>query len=147
MNNEDFVSYEIAVKLKELGFNWKINNAFSKKLRLESLSIGEVKDVYCKIPKNFNDNRKGCGKGIDFYSRPSLAQAQKWLREERHWHIQVRINGCRNMFSVEIWEMKPNGYCKRLEQSDGHVRLFDRYEDALNEGVSETLKLIEEESI
>ncbi|MCM1093773.1 MAG: hypothetical protein NC421_07455 [Lachnospiraceae bacterium] len=82
MNNEDFVTYEIAVLLKADGFDWRVTNAFSQKIRLEPFSMGRLKNVSCKAPKNFNDNRKGAGEGILFYSRPTLHTAAKWLREE-----------------------------------------------------------------
>lgn len=129
MNNEDFCSYEIAQALKKAGFHWECNYYYHG----------------CEICEGCGRNDYNDIRGYpNWVSAPSLAKAQKWLRAVKHWHVEVRINGCRNMFSVELWEMKPNGYRKRLEQSDGHVRLFDRYEDALSEGISETLKLIEE---
>lgn len=134
MNNEDFITYDIAVRLRKAGFDCPCRTYWMKTyIDKDIMNLRE--DL-----RSSNHNEYA----PDYYSAPTLAQAQKWLREEKRWHVQVRINGCRNMFCVELWEMRLNGYCKRLEQEDGHVRLFDRYEDALSEGITETLRLIEE---
>lgn len=137
MIDEDYVSYETAQALKKAGFNWDIDSYYGIMLTEE----GDVLDAHLAF--EHNDEYEFC----DYHDRipaPTLAQAQKWLREMKRWHIEVRINGCRNMFCVELWEMKANGGYMMLEHKDGHARLFDRYEDALSEGISETLKLIEE---
>lgn len=83
MNNEDYVSYELALKLKACGFDEPCDYGYSVKMRLEpEVSFGKPKTVHSKDPKNYNDNRKGIEKGLSFCSAPTLWQAQKWLREK-----------------------------------------------------------------
>ena len=89
MSKENYCSFEQAVKLKELGFAEKVNHGYLKKISIEpELSVGDLKEVHSKDPKNYNDNRKGAEKGLFFYSAPRLDQAQKWLRE-KGIHISV----------------------------------------------------------
>ena len=135
MTNEDFVSYEIAKRLYALDYDLNCEMAYIDRPWNHEHRLVSVLDAY---------NQQCAYDGTDVYPAPTLSQAQKWLREMKRWHIEVRINGCRNMFCVELWEMKANGGYMMLEHKDGHTRLFDRYEDALSEGISETLKLIEE---
>ncbi|WP_300804409.1 hypothetical protein [uncultured Duncaniella sp.] len=82
MNNNELCNYNMSVALKVAGFNWPVANAFSQKIRLEPFSMGNLKAISCKSPKNFNDNRKGSGDGVLFHSRPTIHTAAKWLREE-----------------------------------------------------------------
>ena len=87
---EEYVTYECAVKLKELGFAEKVNHGYLKKICIEpKLSVGDLKEVHSKVPKNYNDNRKGAEKGLFFYSAPRLDQAAAWLREVKGIHISV----------------------------------------------------------
>lgn len=134
MSNEDFVSYEIAQALKKAGFDWKCTMAYHhdmySKHKLETMG-------YALTVQKLNEF-------TEVFVAPTLAQAQKWLREKKRWHIEVCINGCRNMFCVEIWEMKTNSGYLMLENEDGHAMLFDTYESALSAGIAAALKLIEE---
>ena len=82
MSDNSLCTYKQAVALKVAGFDWPVANAFSQKIRLEPFSMGNLKAVSCKSPKNFNDNRKGSGDGVLFHSRPTIYTAAKWLREK-----------------------------------------------------------------
>lgn len=140
--NEDFCSYEIAQALKEAGFDCPCRHYYTK----EDASDGNVWLTSAAFsPEDWNDGRNS---EPDFLkplcSAPSLWEAQKWLREKKLWHIEVRINGCRNMFCVELWEMKANGGAFRLQHKGGRVILYDTYESALSAGIEAALKLIEE---
>lgn len=133
---EEYVSYSQAVALKECGFDWECDRYYSK----EDAADGTVWEYPNPTYENFNDGSFGSRS----VSAPTLALAQKWLRDEKGWHVQVRINGVRDMFSVEIWEMTANGYFNRLEHNDGHVKLFDSYESALSAGLDVMLELIKQ---
>ena len=61
--NEDFVSYEIAKKLKEKGFEW------------------------CKVT-TYNPKTKVRNNHIE----PTISQVLKWLREEKKLHIVIDYN-------------------------------------------------------
>lgn len=136
MSNEDYVSYEIAKRLKALGFDYPCYFYYTE----EDAPDGCVWHTTSEeAPIDYNRSiYAGC-------SMPTLAQAQKWLREKKQWHVEVCINGCRNMFGVELWEMKANGDAFRLQHEDGHAMLYDTYESALSAGIEAALKLIEED--
>lgn len=146
---EHYISFEQAAKLKELGFDKKVNHGYSQKMRIEpDLSYGTPKEVHSKDPKNYNDNRKGAGKGIQFYSAPRLDQAQAWLREVKGIHIAVdpyckENNSDTNICNAEdcFWSMElssvPFGYWLNVSKGE-----FDTYELALSDGISGALDLL-----
>lgn len=132
-NYESHVTYEQAAFLKRAGFNWPVTKAFSQKIRLEPFSMGSLKTVSCKMPKNFNDDRKGCGEGVLFYSAPTLALAAKWLREVLNWHISVNPE----YDGTWYYHICPIGGVD--EEGDSG---FNTYENALSAGISEVLTMI-----
>lgn len=73
--NEDYVSFELAKKLKEKGF------------------------LYATETIYFEDGGTGIyvGKeniiGSSLFPRPTIALAMKWLREEKKIYVQIEING------------------------------------------------------
>lgn len=129
--NEDFVTYEIAVKLKELGFD---------------LPCLEFYTEFCKPPctemkpfikpKDWNNIMIG---GRDKVSAPTLAQAQKWLREKKYLQPEPQY------FTMNQWlcviKLLPNGGFKVV---NNELVYFSSYESALSAGIEATLKLIEE---
>ena len=71
---EDFVTFEITNKLKEKGFNWKVNAYY-----------GKHKNIFEVHPAmDMNDCEYRC-------SAPTISQVLKWLREEKQLHIDVGI--------------------------------------------------------
>lgn len=138
MNNEDYVSYELALKLKACGFDEPCDYGYSVKMRLEpEVSFGEPKMVHSKDQKNYNDNRKGIEKGLSFCSAPTLWQAQKWLREKG---IAVSVQA--NEIQGELW------YSADIITTKGINELVDggfdymEYEAALSAGIASALELI-----
>lgn len=63
---EDFVPYELVVKLREKGFDW------------------------CKIT-TYNPKTKVRNNHIE----PTISQVLKWLREEKRLHVEIWITGKR----------------------------------------------------
>lgn len=61
---EDFVPYELAVKLNEVGFNYDTKEVYEINISLER---------YFEIPK------------------PTIPQVLKWLREEKKIYISVEV--------------------------------------------------------
>ena len=141
---EHYVSLDAAQVLKQLGFVEKVNHAYLKKISIEpELSVGDLKEVHSKCPKNFNDNRKGITKGIEFCSAPRLDQAAAWLLKKKGYYIELPFTA-------------GNG----LDQRDGYLytivgtwsyktiscyTCFDSPEKALSAGIDELLKLLGKE--
>lgn len=137
--NEDFVSYELAVKLKAAGFDepcyskWVVEPA-GKPFLVGSCLAGFVSSE-CK--------------GRDVLA-PFIWQAQKWLREE--WGIVVSVHPESKFLKDEriykhtgwdysIIRINKNGIM--ASGPIGHV-LMAKYEQALSAGISATLELIKE---
>lgn len=75
--NEDFVTYELAVKLKEKGFDEPFYFYYRTDDKLIHHAMVTKPLVYCdKI-----DDEVVCA--------PTISQVLKWLREEKKLHIEV----------------------------------------------------------
>ena len=70
--NEDFVTYELAVKLKEKGFREKVNAYYGK-----HENIFEIHPAL-----DMNDADYGA-------SAPTISQVLKWLRNEKKIYISI----------------------------------------------------------
>lgn len=142
MNNEDFVSYELALKLKELGFDYDCYYYYTKRYLdnvVVCLSSKESPADYNKMSGNV------C-------SMPFLGQAQKWLRENWDLHIDVYpIADCSldadgqvceewNYWTFDIMHVMSTRNIVEDEEQYGS------YEEALSAGLSAALELIEQEN-
>lgn len=122
---EELVTLETAKLLKEKGFN-----------------------EYCKDIIKEDDNRimqsvfrtnKNLPKLC--YSRPTQSVAQKWLRETKNLHIEIYRNACGYGYAIVkadsgTW-MEDDNF---KGPNDGGN--WDTYEEALEAGIQEALKLI-----
>ena len=114
---EDYVTFEQAQRLKELGFDWK---CFSYYLYSNEVSLGETPKEYNYIVGN------------DHISAPTLALVQKWLRETKETEvIVIRLDD--NVYSYTIYGGIVNVTTERT---------FDTYEKALSKGIDRTLELL-----
>lgn len=141
--NQDYCSYELSKALKACGFDEPCHYGYSVKMRLEpEVSFGEPKMVHSKDPKNYNDNRKGIEKGLSFYSVPTLAHAQKWLREKKG--IDALVYNCACGYTWEVSKAK-NGTGIILFDDNGDDKdsgCWTSYEAALSAGIASALELI-----
>ena len=137
MNNEDFCSYDLSLRLKQAGFDRPCCNYYSK----ENSSDGFVWiTTSAFIPEDWNN-----GRNADHYlltplcSAPTLAQAQKWLREIHNIHVLPHLESVnRPQYVCHITQLR-----KSSERLTDDVRYFDTYESALSAGIEAALKLIE----
>ena len=79
--NDDYVSYETALKLKEKGFNVPVRTFYNPKYRGEKVCDGTALINYNADPK---DGSKLC-------SAPTLQMAMKWLRKVHGLFINLFI--------------------------------------------------------
>lgn len=70
---EDFVSYDIAIKLKEKGFREHVRGHYKSERHLS----------VCSEPINCNGSASGD------ISAPQIHEVLKWLREEKNLHIEI----------------------------------------------------------
>ena len=124
---EDFVTYEQAVKLKELGFKYPCNHYYS----LDSGLLHEETE-------NDQTNYIHCNSKY-LISAPTMSQAVKWLREVKGVKVYVKP-----LFSSEEYEywisFKFRGY-----GGDEDYGVKDSWENALSAGIDQAFKLLKEE--
>lgn len=106
-------------------------------MRLEpEISFGEPKMVHSKTPKNYNDNRKGIAKGLEFCSAVPLWQAQKWLRDRCGIHVYPTLES--------VNEVSYDCHIVHLHKEAFRVnKRCSSYETALSAGIAAALELIE----
>ena len=128
----DFVTYVQAVRLKELGFNWKTHAFYTKD-----------GDLYTSDNPDYWNNEIWAE-----FSAPNLAQVRKWLREEKHIVISVRPNDTINdsgndeiYYSVDVFDI--TGNILKLQYSDAGI---ENYESALEDGVDEAIELLKQQN-
>lgn len=133
MNNDDFVSYEIAQALKKAGFDWACSHYYTK----ENASDGDVWLTTAAFsPENWNNDRSN---EPDFLkplcSAPTLWEAQKWLREVHRISVEPICNMTRQ-WNVNVCEIDKFG-----EAAWSKIGL-GTHESALSAGIEAALKLV-----
>jgi len=114
---EVYVSLELAMMLKEAGFDWEIKTFYFMG-ELSETMLGEAKN------HNFSDQ---------FVSAPTLYVAQKWLREVKNVLIEVQIFPDDCAKDVKYGVNIVNSYIATPD-------LYKTYEEALVEGIIVALK-------
>lgn len=119
---EDYVSYELAVKLKSCGFDEPCA-AFYEHIDGK---------MYFSV-----DGNEDWNSGVD-YSAPLLYQAQKWLREVKRMEVNASWsnNECYWFFYTNLMD-GPD--IINLDISDS---VYSTYEQALSAGLPAALELI-----
>lgn len=125
MAHEDFVTYEQAEKLKELGFNWKCYAFYDEG------TLDEGLDCYNRA------TFENCNKWRDnLCSAPTLAQAQRWLRERfgRDLVISPRFNSETGERIGYFWKCS-----QRTDLNISILKTHNTYEEALSEAITTIL--------
>lgn len=124
---DDFVTLETAKALKDKGFDWKCNSI---------ITIGGTIRSY-ESPQDLSYLTEIEGKPYEFLL-PALHLAQKWLRETKNLHVEISyMYG--NYWIYDILTI-PNHDLVGL--SDRPLVHYKSYEEALEAGLREALKLI-----
>ena len=113
--NEDFVTYELAIKLKEKGFREKVNAYYGK-----HENIFEIHPAL-----DMNDADYGA-------SAPTISQVLKWLREEKKIYIQILFTCPPNKWEYITVKMTNN-------EHRGMCATFTSYEQAALAGIKYVL--------
>lgn len=126
METEDYVNYQQALRLKEMGFNWPTNNWYNYEKRF----IGK-NSCHAANPVSFQ-------KAPDHADAPTLAQVTKWLREIYRISVEAYypkdVNGTWSYAIIFMDETTPNIYSHKWES----------YEKALSAGIDKVLELLKE---
>jgi hypothetical protein len=127
---EELVTLETAKMLKEKGFNWKCEHTISCDNIIRRYDIPQSMSCCTEI-----DNEP-----VEFLC-PVLYVAQKWLRETKNIHIC--IYNCACGYGYEI-SKADNGthITSSVYEGTNDGSKWDIYEEALEAGLQEALKLI-----
>lgn len=149
---EELITFKTAKMLKDKGFNERTLFAYKNngylyqdpnriKLSYNSLPVPELcENLYvCESNSCYK-----CGKAVYLMSAPNQSFSKKWLRETKNLHISIIRNACGYGYDI----------CKAdngTHITDGIFKgpndggQWDTYEEALEVGIQEALKLVEEE--
>lgn len=129
MSHEDYVSFEQAKALKELGFAWESTYFYD----LEKPQEDKIKS---KIPQDFNIMAL-----VSLSSAPTLSQAQKWLREVKGIDITAVPS---QHYGVKKYRWMLNRWSP--ERHGWDENLYDTYEQALSAGIDKALQHLKYEN-
>lgn len=132
--NEDYVSYELAVKLKECGFDEPCDSYYDKACASD--------DEYWHTKREEIYNWNGLDSDCQI-SAPTLWQAQKWLREQKD--VLLWVYPDRQLTDEEYPEIELTG--EWWWDTEGVIRecsgdTYPSYEAALSAGIAAALELI-----
>lgn len=121
MIREQFVSFEIAKLLKEIGFDIPINTSYSK----------EGKFAYNILPNNFNKLQSR-------FSGPTQSLAARWLREVHGIDVIIDIYN-KDYYVCNVYKNKHLMIIKNTVTSV--------FEESFEEGLRESIKLIKKQRL
>ena len=138
---EDFVTYKQALRLKELGFDRKCHyhydtTAFKPVICPNyTANDGEGEQWIYADDCNLYEDMNHC----QYCSAPTLAQAQRWLREKKNLQPEPQY------FSKDKWlcviKFLPDGAWVMVNNEQEY---FFSYEDALSAGITKAMNLLPE---
>ena len=140
METTDYVSYELAVKLKAAGFDEPCDHIYMRDRKSDTWEFAD----WTVEERNYNKRKRP----ILAISAPTLWQAQKWLRKKWGIHVDACVfsdystdadgNVCDrwDFWGFDLYAVV-GGY--RMIDDDGE---YDSYEQALSAGISAALELI-----
>ena len=127
IDNEYYVSLEVAKMLKEAGFNWECRK----------IHFCYVEDDHMW---NLEDNHKQARRilKLDYcLLAPTLEVAQRWLREVKGWEAQVAYGFDEDGHKTYVTECgNPEG------DLENYIVYFPTYEEAQEAGIKKALELI-----
>ena len=122
MIEESFVSFDTARLLKEAGFDVPCTSQYT-----EGECIWDTDYL-----NNFNQDEFS-------YSRPTLALVARWLREVHHYAVCVWYSADYRKWFYAHGNMNNMAFDVEYNISDF---IYDSYEEALEAGLQEAIKLI-----
>ena len=127
---EEFVTLETAKLLKEKGFKEDVFTFYEVDCVEGDMILSETYDE----SENFNEKN-------DCLSAPTQSLAQKWLRETKNIHICVYNCACGYGYEISKAD---NGthMASSVYKGTNDGEEWDSYEEALEAGIQEALKLI-----
>lgn len=156
MNKEDFVSHEIAVKLKELGFDWECYEFWDTSISDEGTPI-KIRNTTQEPRTCVISERNSIleSMGCELITAPTMAKAQKWLREIVGIYV-----GVNTAIQIRKWQFYLDDLNQHINPHDGELltrcpedmqdeydkEYFDTYESALSAGITAALEILTDQA-
>lgn len=139
---EQIIGFEVAKLAKDKGFDWEVKTYFDfKKFGIKPVEFFNKIDA-----NNFSYWNSDLNKKVNagYISAPTQALLQKWLREKCNIRVFV-VPIIFDNYSFRIYY--PHPITKSLEKKYFEIEIgFKTYEEALEAGLFEALKLIKNEN-
>ena len=138
---DEIVTYPTAKLAKEKGFDWNILHSYRDGiLDFEEHFEGTISEMY------FNANDINRTKFKEVLSAPTQSLLQRWLREVHSIDCLVHLN-MNNEYSCHIYKNHLSiNKDKDIWKGEGIIPNGKKYEDVLEEGLQEALKLVPNET-
>lgn len=151
-NDQDYCSYELALKLKKCGFDEPCHHYYTK----EDAPDGTAWIVPTTDREDFNAD-SDCPFCKPLCSAPLIYHAQKWLREKKDIIVIVEPDWGLDDYCLSdyltgkwyftVWKDGNRARCNfDPNAEEERMWMFEKYEQALSAGIAAALELIEQEN-
>ncbi len=130
---KDFIPYEEALELKQLGFNESIPTFYSYPENKLSYTMDGHNQVSVRRNSQF-------GQAV---SAPTFSQAFRFFREKHLLVVSQDRDGGWWIFKIKTVEDEDNEGCKKVK--DGHI-IKDEYEEAELECLKKLIQIVKQKS-
>lgn len=143
---EDFVPFELAVKLKEKGFKELCLAYYDVLDNVGILYNTQYTDDFspCQYTDLLFSHNSGEGKQTDdseyCVDAPTISQVLKWLRKEKDMYIEIFLyNGTYSYIVKSITKISEDDYFHQCLNEDTTDMEYENYEDATLAGIEYAL--------
>jgi hypothetical protein len=147
---EQLISFETAKLAKEKGFNIECKYRYFKVDKHSTFSKFHPIDSYITSTLTYEEDTSGCLPSSKTGEAPTQSLLQKWLREVHQIYVQIETDQTtypKFCYSISRFIGNPNNlsekewYWDKLPYNE-NWSLHRKYEEALEEGLQNALKLI-----
>lgn len=142
--HQSFVMLETAKLLKKAGFSWKVLTYYQEGTLMTNGEPRELdnREIHGILEeKDYNhfyelEDRKHWKRDREYFSCPTLAVAQRWLREVQHIYVEGGYVRTRESFGTIV--IRYSRTDERLGEAfeDGIVCELSSYEEAVEYGIT-----------
>jgi hypothetical protein len=135
---ETRINFDTAKLAKEKGFDWSCNKRYDLNLHISDL-FSNTERPYLK---DYNNDALKL-----VFSAPTQSLLQKWILEKHGYFVTAELSYLQwGKYSATVQKKSEEGSVLATTVLDGFT-VYDNPENALEEGLQETLKLIKNELV
>jgi hypothetical protein len=134
---KEFVPYELALKIKQIGFDEECIAYYQKSAVIGNDNILPIS--FTNMASDFNDYEYS-KLGVPFYSAPTFSQAFRWFREEYDLRIWIESNHGVSKFEYVIATTNHNFIDKQFNDFSS----YKTYEEAELECLEKLIEIVEQ---